>query len=128
MPRWKETRQVIRLENDGEVFDSNWMNYDRVWQYAPPKPMWTGNRPMRVDDVDIWEVITEMSGPVGVYAAWCPYGELYIVTRQWRIVQEFSGPSANLRLERYLISHRIPYAYTAEVPVDVSYPSVAVIG
>lgn len=127
MPRWKETKQILALQHDGEVFDDNWMNYNRIWQYAPPTPQWNGARPMRVEDVDIWEVITEMSGPIGVYAAWCPYGELYIVTRKWDIVQQFSGASANLRLERYLISHRIPYSYTDEVPVDVSYPSVTMV-
>lgn len=109
MPRWKETKQILYLKHDGEVFDDNWMNYDRISQYAPPNPEWTGDRPMRVEDVDIWEVVTEMSGPIGVYAAWCPHGELYIVTNRGRIEQEFSGWKANERLEQYLVQHGIPY-------------------
>lgn len=116
MPRWKETKQLLALEHDGEVFDEDWMNYNSISQYAPPSPSWDGARPMRVDDVDIWEVITEMSGPIGVYAAWCPYDELYIVTNGWRIVAEFSGWRANERLEQYLKQHSIPYPYTPQAP------------
>lgn len=53
-----------------------------------------------------------MSGPVGVYSAWCPYEEYYIVTNGWRIVEEFSGWMANERLESYLIKHNINYPRT----------------
>lgn len=127
MPRWKETKQILALKHDGEVFDENWMNYDRIWQYAPPNPEWTGDRPMRVEDVDIWEVITEMSGPIGVYAAWCPYGELYIVTNGWRIVQEFSGWKANERLEQYLIANNIPYPRTSVAPEEPVYAGKLII-
>lgn len=109
MPRWKATEQILHLSKDGEYFDENWMNYDRIWQYAPPIIEWAEDRPMRVEDVDLWEVITEMSGPVGVYAAYMPYGELYIVTNGWRIVAEFSGWNANKRLEDYLQANNIPY-------------------
>lgn len=127
MPRWKETKQILALKHDGEVFDENWMNYDRIWQYAPPNPEWTGNRPMLVEDVDIWEVITEMSGPIGVYAAWCPYGELYIVTNGWRIVQEFSGWNANKRLEEYLIQNNIPYPKGKDAVVHEYSPQKLII-
>lgn len=109
MYRWKETKQILNLNNDGEIFNENWMNYTSVFQYMPPNPKWNGNRPIRFEDVDIWEVITEISGPIGVYAAWCPYDEFYIVTNRWKVVQEFSGWKANERLEKYLIKNNIPY-------------------
>ena len=109
MPRWKATEQIINLHKDGEVFDENWMNYDSIFQYMPEPTEWTEQRPPRVDEVDIWEVITEMSGPVGVYAAWQPHAELYVVTHRWNIVEEFSGWNANKRLENYLIQNNIPY-------------------
>lgn len=116
MPRWKSTPQILALKNDGEHFDENWMNFDRISQYAPPIIEWNADRPMRVEDVDLWEVITEMSGPIGVYAAYMPYGELYIVTKNWSIAAEFSGWRANERLEQYLIAHNIPYPKTEHSP------------
>lgn len=119
MTRWKETRQILASGNDGEIFDPSWMNYEHISQYAPPSPTWHGIRQMRTEDVDIWEVITEKSGPVGVYAAWCPRDELYIVTSGHRIIAEFNGPHANQRLEQYLIEHHIPYPFT---PAPLSTP------
>jgi hypothetical protein len=117
MPRWKSTEQILNLSKDGEHFDDNWMNYDRISQYAPPIVEWNSDRPMRIEDVDLWEVITEQSGPVGVYAAYMPFGELYVVTSGWRVVAEFTGWNANGRLEEYLIANSIPYPKGSDVPV-----------
>lgn len=114
--RWKTTEQIINLHRDGEVFDENWMNYDSIFQYMPDPTPWTEARPPRVDEIDIWEVIMEMTGPVGVYAAYQPHAELYIVTREWRIVQEFSGWNANQRLENFLIANNIPYPKGPDSP------------
>ena len=118
MPRWKSTEQIINLHKQGEVFDPDWMNYDSIFQYMPEPTEWTETRPPRVDEVDIWEVISETGGPVGVYAAWQPHAELYIVTRGWRIVQEFSGWEANRRLEKYLQANNIPYPKGLDAPVQ----------
>jgi hypothetical protein len=109
MPRWKVTEQILNLSKDGEFFDENWMNYDRIWQYAPEPIPWDSTRPIRFEDVDLWEVITEMSGPIGVYAAYQPYDEYYVVTKNWKVWQEFEGWMANERLEQFLINNNIPY-------------------
>lgn len=116
MPRWKVTEQILNLSKDGEFFDENWMNYDRIWQYAPEPIPWDAPRPIRFEDVDLWEVITEMSGPIGVYASYQPYAEYYVVTNGWRVVAEFEGFMANERLEQYLIANNIPYPQTSFSP------------
>lgn len=116
MPRWKATEQIINLRKDGEYFDENWMNYDRIWQYAPEPVPWDGTRPIRFEDVDLWEVITEISGPIGVYAAYMPYAEYYVVTRNWAVWQEFEGWMANERLEQFLIQNNIPYPQSHSSP------------
>lgn len=127
MPRWKATEQIINLHKDGEVFDENWMNYDSIFQYMPEPTAWTEARPPRVDEVDIWEVISEMGSAWGVYAAWQPHAELYIVTRQWRIVQEFSGWQANARLEKYLQANGIPYPKGPDAAVQEFVPASLII-
>jgi len=126
--RWKTTEQITNLSKDGEVFDENWANYDRIFQYMPEATPWTANRPPRVDEVDIWEVITEMSGPVGVYAAWQPHAELYVVTSGWKIVAEFSGWNANNRLEQFLLQHNIPFPRGADSTPVPFESSIIVIG
>ncbi len=107
MLRWKATQHLLGWRQDGEVFDPNWMDYDTV--QTPPSVPWSKSRPIRFEDVDVWEVICEESGPIGVYAAWCPYAEYYIVLKFWSIVAEFGGPNANARLEQYLIREGIQY-------------------
>lgn len=116
MPRWKVTEQILNLSKDGEFFDENWMNYDRIWQYAPEPIPWDGNRPIRFEDVDLWEVISEMSGPIGVYAAYQPYAEYYVVTSGWKVVAEFEGWLANERLEQFCIANGIHYPKTNNSP------------
>jgi hypothetical protein len=82
------------------------------WETIP----WDGNRPIRFEDVDLWEVITEMSGPIGIYASYLPYAEYYVVTKNWTVWQEFEGWMANERLEKFLIQHNIPYPKTKISP------------
>lgn len=119
MPRWKTTENILHLNKDGEFFDENWMNYDRIWQYAPEPVPWDGERPIRFEDVDLWEVISEMSGPVGVYGAYQPYAEYYVITSGWRVVAEFEGWMANERLEQYLIANNIHYPQTKKSPTPL---------
>jgi hypothetical protein len=45
----------------------------------PPQVDWYYDREMTIEDVDVWEVLAEGSGGIGVYAAWCPYAEFYMV-------------------------------------------------
>jgi len=121
MPRWKTTQNLLSVQYDGEHFDENWM--DRNTLYLPPNSPWISDRPIRFEDVDLWEVICEWSGLCGVYAAWCPYAEYYIVMDRWKIVAEFEGYMANERLEQYLIEHNIVYPKTdfSPTPEDQRY-------
>ena len=121
MPRWKTSEQILIPSKDGEFFDDNWMNYNSIFQYIPPSPPWISDRNIRFEDVDLWEVISEMSGPVGVYCAWCPYEEYYIVTKQWSLWQEFEGYMANERLEKFLRENKIPYPRTNNSPTPASH-------
>ena len=120
MPRWKITEQIVRLSKDGEFFDDNWMDYNSIFQYMPDPTPWDSNRPIRFEDVDLWEVIAETGGPVGVYAAYQPYDEYYIVTKQWSLWQEFEGYMANERLEKFLRENKIPYPKTNNSPTPAS--------
>lgn len=130
MPRWKATEQIINLHKDGEVFDENWMNYHSIFQYMPEPILWTEKRPPRVDEIDIWEVISEESngrGLTGVYAAWQPYAELYVVTHNWRLVHESSGWNANKRLEQFLLENNIAYPKGKDIPVQQYEQSLIVV-
>lgn len=105
MPRWKTTNNIFI--DSGEFFEENWLDYDKV-QYPKTIP-WDNKRTMSIEDVDIWEVITEMSHGTGVFAAWLPYAEYYIVVQNFSLVAEFYGENANRNLEEFLIINKIYY-------------------
>lgn len=109
MPRFKSSEQILKLSKDGEIFDENWMNYDSIHQYIPPHPLWKENRPIKFEDVDIWEVIYEETGLSGIYAAWCPYAHYFVVTDHWSIIKEFWGLDGEIKLQKYLTKNGIPF-------------------
>jgi hypothetical protein len=56
----------------------------------PKKEPWDYQREMRIEDVDIWEVIAE-PWEIGIYAAWDPHAEFYLV----RIDRDFNNPNVD---------------------------------
>lgn len=78
MPTFKSTYNILKKPDEDEVFNLNW--FDTPFLQLPPSPHWDYKREMKIEDVDIWEVLAEWGGRIGVYAAWCPYAEFYLVT------------------------------------------------
>ena len=78
MPIFKSTYNILSKPWEDEVFNPNWMDSDKL--VLPPKINWDYQRTMVLEDVDIWEVIFEQSGGIGLYAAWAPYAEFYLLT------------------------------------------------
>lgn len=107
MPRWKTSEQILNLSKDGEVFDQNWMNYNSIYQYMPKPIKWKEDRLIKFEDVDIWEVIVEVSGPIGIYASWQPYAPYFVAMKNWSIDEEFWGLEGEQKLHRYMIKHGI---------------------
>lgn len=80
----------------------------------PPSPKWDYSRELQIEDVDIWEVLFEQGGGTGVYAAWCPYAEFYMlrVNLDGRNpqIETFYGAGAQKRLIEKLNLYKIPYS------------------
>lgn len=109
----KSTQQIL-VQYWGDFRpEFNWMN-DKI-QDLPPSYPWKGLRPLRVEDVDLWEVLVETNDRVGVYGAWRPHDELYIITNNGIITHEFYGINANIDTEKYLIANNIKYKKTNKV-------------
>jgi hypothetical protein len=77
--RFKSTQNIFK--DFGEVFETSWMDSNKI--ETPPNPKWDYSRELQIEDVDIWEVIYEQGGGLGVYASWCPYAEFYLVRTGW---------------------------------------------
>jgi hypothetical protein len=71
-------------------------------------PQWDYTREMKIEDVDIWEVLQEGSGGIGVYAAYWPHAEFYMITPGCRhdghefskdkTFETFYGPGADKKV------------------------------
>jgi hypothetical protein len=91
MPRFKTTSNI--LKDNSEYFDNNWMDSNKL--ELPPNPKWDNKRELQVEDVDIWEVLAEQSGPSGIYAAWCPYAEFYMIVTKGQIDSTYYGKGSD---------------------------------
>lgn len=65
------------FKNFNEVFNENWMDSDKIGY--PPTYMWDYSRELKIEDIEIWEVIYEDSSGIGIYASWLPYAEFYMI-------------------------------------------------
>ena len=78
MPLFKSTYNILKKYDEDEVFNPNWMDSDKL--VLPPSTEWDYARELQIEDVDIWEVLYEASNGIGLYAAWEPYAEFYMIT------------------------------------------------
>lgn len=78
MPFFKTTYNILVKSDEDELFNENWMDSDTL--IIPPYKKWDYKREMEIEDVNIWEVIYEASNGIGVYAAYDPYAEFYMIT------------------------------------------------
>lgn len=97
MAVYKTNYNIFKAPWEDELFNENWM--DKDLPYAPPTVDWDYKREMRIEDVEIWEQIYYASGGIGLYAAYLPYAEFYMITGQWIVerpsnIECFYGPGA----------------------------------
>jgi hypothetical protein len=78
MPQFKTTYNILKKYDEDEAFDPNWMDSDKL--VLPPKLDWDYSRELTVEDIDLWEMLYEGDMGVGVYVAWMPYAEFYMIT------------------------------------------------
>lgn len=117
MPTFRTTEQI--KQGWGEFFDPNWMDSNKL--ILPPKENWPYDREMRMEDVNIWEVVAE-PWDKGVYAAWDPYAEFYLIRLEkfyagydWSITgdrsfqfETYYGPGANKAVKKRMKELNIP--------------------
>jgi len=105
MPRFKSTQNIFK---DGlEEFDPNWMS--KPFLELPPSIPWDNSKDLQPEDIDLWEVVAEMSGPTGVYAAWLPYAEFYMIVHNGNIDSTYYGDGSDKYAAKRCEELRIPY-------------------
>jgi hypothetical protein len=79
---FKTTQEILTNTWDCQVRETT--------VHLPPKILWNQNSELTMEDVELWEQIYYQPGNVGIYAAWTPYAELYIVVYDLFMVQKQS--------------------------------------
>ena len=122
MPFFKTNKNIFIDTHEDELYNPNIYDSDKL--VLPPggpddpKAQWDYKRPMTIEDVDIWEMIYWQGGGLGIYAAWLPYAEFYMITPHgllwWerksnKRVELFYGPGADFKVQQRARELRIPF-------------------
>jgi inosine-uridine nucleoside N-ribohydrolase len=79
MPIFKTTQNIFKTPWEDELFNPNWMDSNTL--ILPPKKDWDYKRELTIEDVQVWEQIFFQGGGTGLFAAWDPHAEFYLVTK-----------------------------------------------
>ena len=98
MPRLRTTKQIFK-----DLTEINTINYDESNSDhdLPPRTAWDYSRELKLEDVDVWEVIYEEGGGTGVYASWEPYAEFYMLRLNEKL-EFFYGAGSQKFMLKYL--------------------------
>lgn len=111
MPQFRTTYNILVKADEDELFDPNWMDSDKI--ILPPKKDWDYARELQIEDVSIWEIIYQQGGGIGLYAAWDPFAEFYMITLPFfknipNSIETFYGHKASERAYKRAIELGMP--------------------
>ena len=104
MPIFKTNHDIFKT-NGEELWSEEQKNYSFLT--VPESHPWDSSKEPTVEKIEVWEVIVE-SGGLGVYAAWSPYCQFYMLKQGYEF-DTFFGPSEEKRLEHTLNSLNVSY-------------------
>lgn len=70
------------FKSTAEILQTPWEDQhssSKILPIIPDTVQWHSIRAMEIPDVEIWEQIYYQGGNIGIYAAWKPYGEYYMI-------------------------------------------------
>jgi len=74
-----------------EILNSPWTEKEDMHPTQVP-PKWNDDKEITIDDVVIWEQIYHQPGNLGIYVAWSPFAEFYMISYDM-----FTGTSAGIK-------------------------------
>ena len=80
MPLLKSTYNILTKYDEDELKNTKWSHRTPEMDDKLIPPTWDYNREMKIEDVELWEIIQENSGGFGIYGAWLPHAEFYMIT------------------------------------------------
>lgn len=79
-----KVKYLMIFKSTYQILNNPWKedvpNIDPYPSVCPPSTSWKNQHPIKLNDVELWEQIYYEPGVIGVYAAWNPKDELYLIT------------------------------------------------
>lgn len=73
-----------------EIFKNPWGEIEKESSYPKRTPSkWLEETDYRFEDIRLWEEIFYQPGLIGVYVAWDPYEELYIIVHNLHLTKKY---------------------------------------
>lgn len=120
---------MIIIRSTHDILRHPWkINFSEQTQISGTKiPLsWQSPQEITLDDVTFWEQLYFQPGNMGIYVAWSPYAEFYMVVHNLysyaaRGILTFTGNSAHEQLQNYVIPLQINLTvrrvWTASAPL-----------
>jgi hypothetical protein len=109
MPLYKTNKDIFKDFGE-EVFD---YRFNKETRYILKTKDWDYKRELKVEDVEIWEVLFEDSWGLGVYAAYEPYAEFYMIkyadSTGNHVYDTHYGAGAQNKIMQFMVSNNIPF-------------------
>lgn len=91
------------LKTFNDIKNSVWSSKESKLDLTTGETFWDYEKNPRIDDVNLWEELYYVPATVGIYAAYDPYIEYYIIVYNLFIdqdagLEEFYGPGANKKI------------------------------
>jgi len=112
MPLYRTNKDIF-VTGGEEVPDKFWFDRENVL-YTPKTGKWDYKRELTVDNIEIWEAIYEDSWGLGIYAAYEPYAEFYMIKhvnyQGTTVLDTYYGAGAQDKIIKYMIENNIPFS------------------
>jgi len=85
-------RKMPKFKNIIDIISNPWssdFSLENSVSYLPSSAPWNLDKEIKLDDVLIWEQLHYEPGNIGVYAAYNPYAEFYLITYNLFFKTEF---------------------------------------
>jgi hypothetical protein len=116
MAFFKTSLNIFKKPWEDELFDENKWDMSTIAGQLPwSGGEWDYKRPLTVDDIDIWEVLYESGGHFGIYAAWSPHAEFYMIRLGYIIEESGYGIETYYGAE----SGKMVYKRAKELGIDL---------
>jgi len=116
MAFFKTSLNIFKKPWEDELYvDNKWDNPTLAGQLPWSGGEWDYKRTLTVDDIDVWEVLYESGGHFGIYAAWSPHAEFYMIRLGYIIEQSGYGIETYYGAE----SGKLVYKRAKELGIDL---------